>query len=203
MEKAILDRTPDANLAGIDKEGKLNQAQPIRDHVPSTQIVKVASQVFKRAVGKVFVANKTSTFLTGSHAMDLEGAVLELHAPAVEVQALEELQPEAPEERLLPEVRPQAEVPPPERPAAVPQLLPMGDMPNRWVSGTTQAKVIAAVGPSPNYTCKHCGHECPSRKRLLVHAKLHWVQSFCVCGYNSRWKETIRKHQVSPHIQCS
>lgn len=88
MKKAILDPTLDSSLSDINKEGQLSQAKPSGDHVPSTQIIKVARQVFKTPAGKVFIANKTSAFLTGSQAMEHEGVVLELHAPA---EALEEL----------------------------------------------------------------------------------------------------------------
>lgn len=43
-----------------------------------------------------------------------------------------------------------------------------------------------------------------SRKRLLLHARVQRVHSFCKCGYasKSKWRETVEKHQSVTLNHC-
>lgn len=72
----------------------------------------------------------------------------------------------------------------------------------KWASKASNKNISAAVGACPNETCLHCQYKCTSRKRLLVHASLHWTHNFCPCGYASRWCDTVRKHQAATGNGC-
>lgn len=76
-------------------------------------------------------------------------------------------------------------------------------VPAKWIRSATNLVINAAVGASRNITCGHCSHESTSRKRLLLHCRLHWTQCFCACGYTSRWRETIKKHHKDTRNDCS
>lgn len=59
------------------------------------------------------------------------------------------------------------------------------------------------MGKSPNMLCNLCGATATSRKRIRLHARLHYVHSFCKCGYASKWRESIRSHQKDTRNSCS
>lgn len=72
----------------------------------------------------------------------------------------------------------------------------------KWVTAATHKRISAAIGATPNVVCGECGHTCTSRTRLLCHARVHRVHSFCRCGYSSKWRESIRKHQADKRNRC-
>lgn len=75
------------------------------------------------------------------------------------------------------------------------------ELPAKWVKATRK-RISTSIGAAPNVTCGQYGHRCTSRKRLLIHARVHLVHSFCRCGYGSKWRESIRKHQTDARNSC-
>lgn len=63
--------------------------------------------------------------------------------------------------------------------------------------------MLPPTSPATNVTCHLCNYRCSRRKRLALHARLHYVYSFCRCGYGSKWRETIRKHQTNTRNDCN
>lgn len=59
-------------------------------------------------------------------------------------------------------------------------------VPAKWESVNSHKNIVAAIGSAPSVICQHCGYECTSRKRLLLHARVHWVHCLCKGGYPSK-----------------
>lgn len=76
-------------------------------------------------------------------------------------------------------------------------------LPAKWVAPKTHLKIQAAIGAPPSATCRLCKYECTSRKRLILHARIHYVHCLCICGYASRWRESVRKHRIDGHNDCN
>lgn len=75
--------------------------------------------------------------------------------------------------------------------------------PSKWVTATNHELILEAMGTAPSMICQLCKAKCTSRrKRLRLHARFHYVHSFCKCGYNSKWRETIRAHQKDARNLC-
>lgn len=72
----------------------------------------------------------------------------------------------------------------------------------KWLAQSTVTLIQDAVGSVPNSICRQCSKVTTTRKRLLVHARQHWVSFFCSCGMNSTWRENVTKHQASGTTQC-
>lgn len=167
----------------------------------------------ERPKGKTYVASKHSSFLTGTgQAMDTgeEDAVLELldEGELMEDEIVPQpnpvIAPPAPVAQEAQDVAPGVEI----APYATDNHQPVDDLddeiPAKWVSATTHRRIAAAIGASPNVTWGICGHVhvCSSRKRLLCHVRVHLVHSFCRCGYSSKWRESIHKHQADSRNVC-
>lgn len=58
------------------------------------------------------------------------------------------------------------------------------------------------MGSAPSVTCQLCQAVNANRKRLRLHARLHYVLCFCSCGYNSKWREMGRTHQKDRRNAC-
>lgn len=67
--------------------------------------------------------------------------------------------------------------------------------PTKWVTADSHELILKAMGKAPNMVCNLCGATATSRKRIRLHARLHYVHSFCKWGYASKWRESIRTHQ--------
>lgn len=80
---------------------------------------------------------------------------------------------------------------------------PEEKLPAKCVTAASQKEIQRANGTAPSVTCQLCNYVCTSRKRLLLHTRLHFVHSFCERGYNSKWRETIRKHQTDTRNNCN
>lgn len=71
------------------------------------------------------------------------------------------------------------------------------------MTDTSHQLIKTAMGKAPGLSCQLCGATSTSRKRLKLHARLHYVHAFCRCGYNSKWRETIRTHQKDSRNPCN
>lgn len=139
----------------------------------SSLIIRIPSVQISRPAGN-YVATKERAMLVDN----LEREVLDIVLPEAEREALVELGPANP-------------------PA------PEGSIPTKWMSRVSNKGISAAIRSCPNDVCLYCGYQCTSRKRLLVHARLHWGHQFCPCGYASRWHETVKKHQSDETTNCN
>lgn len=74
--------------------------------------------------------------------------------------------------------------------------------PIKWVTASSHELIAKAQETAPNMNCQLCDATCLNRKRLRLHAGLHYVHCFCNCGYNSRWRETVRSHQKDLRNLC-
>lgn len=75
-------------------------------------------------------------------------------------------------------------------------------IPAKWVIASTHRRIARAIGAAPNIICGECSQECTSRERLLCHGRVHHVHSFCRCGFGSKWRESVRKHQADKRNCC-
>lgn len=72
----------------------------------------------------------------------------------------------------------------------------------KWGAKSSHKLIGEAADKAPNLSCRLCGAVCTTRKHLRLHAQLHYVHTFRSCGYNSKWRETVRMYQKDSRNQC-
>lgn len=128
--------------------------------------------------GKVYIASKNASMIAGQQ-MEIED---EAAAAVLEIDLHEG------------EIVDNAVAPTPEQDTGT---RTDNKLPAKWVTAASHKEIQKAIDAAPNATCCLCSYKCTSRKRILLHARLHFVHSFCRCGCSSKWRETIRKHQTN------
>lgn len=130
----------------------------------------------------------------------LTGAVMEISGEEDEmaVLALEAAMTEREEGEICDEA---TDSPSPAAPEA--EATSTSDFPSKWVAASSHALIAAAQGTAPSLQCNLCGAEFNNRKRLRIHARVHYVQCLCPCGFNSKWRESVRSHQKDDRNSCS
>lgn len=76
-------------------------------------------------------------------------------------------------------------------------------IPTKWICKASNKQISAAIEAPPNDTCLYCRYQCTSRKRLFIHARLHWGHNFCPCSYTWRWRETVKKQRLIPRTSAN
>lgn len=64
-----------------------------------------------------------------------------------------------------------------------------------WTSRRTRTLIQAICGPNTNTSCAECEKTFTTHKRLRVHVRQHFTNTFCSCGVFSFQRDYILRHQ--------
>lgn len=114
-----------------------------------------------RPAGRMYIANKTMPIVAGAQA-----EAMEVEQPPLDHSILDI---DLPEDEAI-----AATVDEPPVTGVVTDANPLRDnFPAKWAHASSNKNIGMAIGTAPNTKCLQCGYTCTTRKRLLLHARIH------------------------------
>lgn len=197
MQKALLHSDAPAPSAGADRMGSPASSEFLASNnaqvIPPSNLVieRVPDTIARtRTMGQTYVATKTASFVAEPEEAPID--VEEMPEPP----ALEINLSEAEEQDLAAIALPTRES------ATSPRPITAQDREGlrlKWVALATHRRIGTRLGQLAMQLARTASTSTPHTTASL-HARALWVHSFC--GYASKWRETVRKHQRNGRNHC-